>query len=667
MKALWSVAIGRWGLLGLTTLALCTTPVRAARVVMDGWGYHPEAAKQLVVEDVPMASLDDTELPEMLLENPVRLTWWSKPLHVKTMTPQRVFRQPLAQGPPKASLVYDFSDLTEPGIYQAVWRMAPHGVAPAKRLPPLASAPIVVSPFIFWDAMAPVARSLYFHRCGQALEDPRTHFDRPEAAMPPATWPPNTEASRRENSDEADTLLLPGGAVQGGWCDATGRPGASYAARQTVHETAWALSRLLPAVEANPEAMAHLQLAYPSRDPNPSGLPDFYYELQQGLNWLMRLQHTQVDDPYVGMFRSGIQRQDSQAEDALAPSAGGPAQLGPPQSQATAEAATVLAMAARVYRKPALSYAIACLRAAEQAWTSGHRTGLLETSPGSPTRQAWLALTAELALTTGKPLYRQALLKHVRPADASAWLSPASLAFPSLVNLYTLAGPRRIALPATLAPIPDKLAAMAQQTLDAMARSPYPLALVDFNKPLSNWQQLDQIGLLLAMDKLAPSDKRYRVAAAKALHWLFGLNPLQQVFLTPLLPPESSIEVPKSGATTPPPTLLPNNKPPPTFKRDMRWVQQPASPFMAWVQPQPFKNSIRPVAPPLPGLLVSGIYFRANDGATPAQAGMESYLDDPSAWASNGAGLRGQASLLAVLAGLNTAYNKLQTNTHPRQ
>jgi hypothetical protein len=88
---------------------------------------------------------------------------------------------------------------------------------------------------------------------------------------------------------------------------------------------------------------------------------------------------------------------------------------------------------------------------------------------------------------------------------------------------------------------------------------------------------------------------------------------------------------------------------------------------MAWVQPQPFKNSIRPVAPPLPGLLVSGIYFRANDGATPAQAGMESYLDDPSAWASNGAGLRGQASLLAVLAGLNTAYNKLQTNTHPRQ
>jgi endoglucanase len=628
---------------------------------INTWGYHPKANKVIVLEDVPVSIASGRQALTINVISTNQKDLFKHDLVVLKLKPERYFKGKESFSNAWATL--NLNALTIPGTYrlqldtnallplhgfgerlkQALKSDVPGHPPEKKQRPPvITSAPIVISPYLYWDAIKPLMRAFYLSRADQAVEDPLTQLSRP---LP---------APKLLHDAFGHTVNASGGWLEG---DLHRNVDGSD---QSVSQHALSLVQLLAARTIADASFKVMTLDYPSQDANASGLSDTDNELHIGLDWLQAMQQqtpspgsSNTANTLVGSFYAGIKD----------------ATLLPPTPESTAMASASLARAARVYRKNDLGYSVQCLRAAERGWAwLQHNQPIL--SMASPKIQllalnqqaALLWVSAELYLSTGKPVYLNSLktlLPKVSPTVWAAYL-PASTGLLQGVN--ALLQPNSVSVPEGIKLyLVQRLQAGSDQIIYTMAKNPYGVPLSGFGAD-SNGLLLAQCNWLLATAQSLSGtnvtlSNRYREAAASSLNWLFGLNPMGRTFTTTLEPftpddqqknlkpsvvdPLAAVSQLSTGAIMPQATTGLKSG----ARRQVLWVKFPSSPI-----------ALHTPNGAVPGLVVSGPNTMAPDNITPPNRGPASYRDQATAWASNSNHLTLNASLINVLAQLNQAY-----------
>lgn len=551
---------------------------------MNPWGYHPMAPKRLVLEGVaPQSKL------KFSLYDPNRpgITPLTRGRVVYRFNNIEKSPDNSLQGPAAERWALDFSDFRQSGDLQ----LKIEGLG--KDAPPLTLL-LRVSEFVYWDAMVPVIRAFYLQRSGVELDDEVTGLahglSHAEDALVES---PETHARYQKD-------------VTGGWYD-----GSDY--NKYVTPTGLAIGRLLSLYDSSPSIFNTLKLSYPLTEEGLGDLPDFLHEMRWGLDWIMAMQRKDG-----AFFRKVAGREkvskgppDDDTQERFAFGA---------TSQDTAVGAATLAMASRAYRRKEMGYAIKCLLAAEEGWRYLAAHGMtLEVSPddatgsreylnpdGDGVYRFWAA--TELALATGKPVYRQYLLAHYRqiPVASFSWRNPAMLA----ITDYLARNPQDDPISAWFRPRVIQAAdALLSESRRARANNPLATSVTRFEDGASA-QLSEQAATLLAAYRLT-RDPAYLTAAVGNVDFLLGLNPLSQTFVSGL------------GA---------------------RAVQHPCHPWMKTAKAT------------MPGLVVAGPNAADRDGKTPADSGALSYRDDVDACDSNAPSLLYNASFAYILGALNLEF-----------
>ncbi len=302
------------------------------------------------------------------------------------------------------------------------------------------SVPFRVSNDVYWEALKAVAPRLVQQHCGDEVQQLAA------CHLKDAVW--------------------------GGWHNSPSDPAKS------VSDTTEALAHLLFLAQWEPNQVKYLSFNLPrqARKSTPE-LSDLHHESKTGLDWLMALQRKDTRQFHAGVSHPGRQ-------------------LLAPTGEASAQAVAVLAMAARVYKKPELGYAVKCLLAAEDGWRA-----LPADTPAD--LKAWAA--GELFLATGRRDYHQAFAAQ---AIHTPWQAQAS---------YLLYG-TDANLKATLR---RELEGEGQRVLGSDAPA--------FD-PRANRDVLADISQLLVLDRVT-GEPKHREGAARQMAHLFGVNPMGLSFV----------------------------------------------------------------------------------------------------------------------------------------
>jgi endoglucanase len=596
---------------------------QATTVRLNPLGYHPQAAKRVVLEEVPLeGDRDLLKSVKVVVVDPAKKDLMGirmgRPMF--ETRPVSVSRDPQSAGPTVGTLVVDLSAFQTPGNYTLRFEGLPG-------LPPTQTPAFKISEFVFWDSLKPVVRSFYLQRAGQAINDPAaTGIFHPVSHPDDAYLVDDPSDLKADGDDEDEDSFLSQNFrdVNGGWYDPVSRSYAKY-----TGATALATAEMLSAYTLFPKAFKYFKLDYPPQDAVFSSTPEYLHEIRYGLDWLLAMQRQD------GAFYRKV--------DGLKPVSPGT----PPQSDTqrrylygvstvdSAMATASLATAVRAYRKADLSFAVRCLLAAEKGWQYlkgpegrsffiAHK-GQEPSASGEPyfnplfwgqdmPYRLWAA--TELFLATGKKEYQDYVRAHLAevPLASVSYTNPTLLGYLDYVQEDESAKDSK--LNAAMRQQILALAGKTQALYDAQPVYPVPARRLG---EASSRRLLSDAQLLLGAYSLSPAVYApYRQTATGIFDYLMGLNPLGKTFLTGV-----------EGEFVQP-------------------VNAPCHPLSLGLKKT------------LPGLLVNGPNPLANGNAGKIPVGLSaavSYRDQADACESNGTSLLNNAALVQTLILLNGLYN----------
>lgn len=567
-------------------------PASAMSFKLDEIGYHPAAPKVVLLEDVPEGLINEKSFKVLLLSNDKKdQTIFRKEKVVFEAKPIAEYPDTSKPGPITTKVLLDFSDFNTPGTY--FFRIEGTEVT---------SQPIKINEYLYWDNLKPVVRTFFLQRCGQSVTDNLVTGIKHGVCH-------TQDAKLMDQTDK--TKLVKVLDVAGGWHDSS-----DYSKHTT--STSLAAAKLLSMYEWNPKPFQFFTLDYPVTEPGMGNMPDLLHEIEAGLDWLMVMQrndggfYRKVSGKALpGLIKPEYDNQDRYVSEVT--------------PQDTASASATLAIAARNFKKKDLSFGVKSLIAAERGWAylEAHNipgsAKLNLTTPPEEGRDYYnsasganalpykLWAAAELFLATKKPKYHQFFLANLNKVavEPVSWRNPALM---GMVDYVIYGGDSRDAKADAL--IREKLTEVADGQIQRMSQNPYSLGIRQFSEG-SNIEVVEQSSLFLAAYRITGEEK-YRSAATREMHYLFGMNPFGQTFVT--------------GIGSHP-------------------VQHPHNRLAQATKKQ------------IPGLLVGGPNADSKDTKTPAGLAMLSYVDDAQAFDVNDSTILYNASLAYILSTLNASYN----------
>jgi len=481
--------------------------------------------------------------------------------------------------------VADFSSLRAPGRYQI-------GIAG------LTSDPIKIAPDVYASALRLTMRGFYGQRCGCAVDlgDGYAH--------------PACHGDGDFHASSGKSGPLPN---HGGWHDA-----GDYG--RYVVNSGISTGTLLWAWELYPSALRGLSLAIPESG---GKLPDYLAEIRWNLEWMLQMQdtdggvwHKQTSERFCAF----IMPQDDRLTSYVIGTGSAPYK----STGATADLASVMAVAARCYGAYDAAFAQRCLAAARQAWSwaianpdvqfenpSGVSTG------GYGDRQlsdepAWAS--AELWRTTGEAQYEKAFLAGLAASGETLTISTPGWGDVNSMACWTYALSERKGNSAVKSRIREATAAAAATLVEHSRQNGYgnTMELRDYVWG-SNSVAGNQSFLLLIAYHFHP-DNAAREAALNNLHYLVGRNCLGVSWVTQL------------GVR---PFEHPHHRP----------------------------SAADGIAEPWPGLLSGGPNAHGGDAIAdklPKQPPMRMWIDDQRAYSMNEIAINWNAPLVFLLAAANS-------------
>ncbi|MGA7158176.1 MAG: glycoside hydrolase family 9 protein, partial [Acidobacteriaceae bacterium] len=486
----------------------------------------------------------------------------------------------------------DFSSITTPGTYHLEGAGA-H------------SDPFPIGPQVYADALRLTTRGYYGQRCGCAV-DLGNGYKHPACHLHGAFDPTSGRSGPMPNT--------------GGWHDA-----GDYG--RYVVNSGISTGTLLWAWELFPDALRNLHLDIPEsgRINEDSGkpLPDFLAEIKWNLDWMLSMQ-----DPTDGgvwhkqtslHFCAFIMPQD----DTLISEVIGTGAAPYKSTCATADLASVAAIAARCYAPFDPAYAARCLTAARRAWARCvQHPSVTFTNPPTVSTGAYsdphcsdelLWCSAELFRSTREPQYETAVLEAITPhlptlkIGIPSWGDVASLGLWSYAFATSKSNPANQAIQQATQTAAAELISRTQQ--NGYGNS---LALTDYHWG-SNSNAANQSLLLLIANHFHPNPAA-RNAALANLHYLLGRNCF-----------------------------------------GVSWVTQLGRrPFQ---HPHHRPSAADGIAAPWPGLLSGGPNAHGGDpvaDALPKAPPMRMWIDDQRAYSLNEIAINWNAPLVFLLAAANS-------------
>jgi endoglucanase len=310
-----------------------------------------------------------------------------------------------------------------------------------------------------------------------------------------------------------------------------------------------------------------------------NGVPDLLDEARFELEFLLKMQVPE-GKPLAGMVHHKI-HDKNWTELGTAPHEDmQPRFLYPPSTAATLNLAATAAQASRLFRPFDAAFSARCLAAAKRAWTAASAHPDVFAGPGNvgggpyddtDVRDEFYWAAAELLATTGEPAYAQFVesspMRNAVPVPAGTdaardpkqhgaftWqeVETAGTISLALSSLPALAGLREQARAA--------IVAAGDALLAARDREGYrvPLAAGSDGYPWGSNSLVLNDGLVLALAADFSGEAKYRDAAASALDYIFGRNPLDQSYVTgygarPLQHPHHRFWAQQARADRPPP------------------------------------------------------------------------------------------------------------------
>ncbi len=371
----------------------------------------------------------------------------------------------------------------------------------------LVSDPFAIDPRAYADALRVTMRGFSGQRCGCAVDlgDGYKHaLCHADGAFHPT-------------SGKAGTLPN-----LGGWHDA-----GDYG--RYIVNSGISTGTLLWAWELYPQAVRSLHLAIPESG---GKTPDYLAEIRWNLNWMLTLQdgdggvwHKQTSEHFCAFIMPEA--------DTLTSYVIGTGSAPYKSTCATADLASVMAIAARCYAPYDDAFARRCLAAAKKAWAwaMAHPDVTFQNPPSVKTGDygdqhcsdelAWAS--AELWRTTGDAQYEQAFLKLLPAGDALTITEPGwSNVLPMACWTYALAD--RTGDQAAKSRIIEATATAAAALLARSGENGYgnTLVLRDYVWGSNSAAGNQSLLLLLATHFHANGD--YQQAALGNLHYLLGRN-----------------------------------------------------------------------------------------------------------------------------------------------
>lgn len=486
-------------------------------------GYHTHAPKTVLMTGMPEGSKAKFYLYDPGKKGPVPLLK-GKPVY--SMRKVHIYPAERGDGPQLAIWVLDFSDFQKAGTYEL-----------RKDGDPSFKIPVKISDFVYWDTMKTVLHTFYYQRCGQNIVE-----------SAPGEQDSNSQASNaliHADCHDQDGIVKPYDKnkpfqkdTAGGWHD-----GSDY--NKYLTPTGLTLAHLMSLYEARPKLLNTLSLEYPVNEPDLGGVPDYLHEISVGIDWLLSMQR--MDGAFYRKVAS-----DERVGNILPASDDSKRYVYGVTTQDTAVGAATLAMAARVYYKKDLGYAVKCLLAAENAWSylASHPVTVesspddtlyspdyLENPAGFPAYRLWAA--AELYLSTGKQVYLNAIKKQL----PTLTLNPITWHDPALQGLLDYCLYAREPDVEITAFVKEHLKPLADDALHQTASDPF-LGFGDSKDPHLTESILTRALLLLNAHQLISDTPQqqgslsspYLKAAVENLNFVLGQNPHDQIFITGLGP-----------------------------------------------------------------------------------------------------------------------------------
>ena len=498
----------------------------------------------------------------------------------------------------------DFTALTTPGTYR---------LEIAGQL----SDTFTISPTIYADALRLTTRAFYGQRCGCAV-DLGNGYKHPACHLQGAFDPTSGRSGSLPNT--------------GGWHDA-----GDYG--RYIVNSGISTGTLLWAWELFPDALQHLNLNIPESGQQ---LPDFLAEIKWNLTWMLSLQDTDggVWHKQTRLhFCAFIMPPDDHLSSQVIGTGTAPFK----STCATADLASVMAIAARCYQPYDPTFAARCLASARLAWAWAHKNpSVTFTNPPTVFTGGYgdndcsdelLWASAELFRTTHDPQYESALLESINPLlptlkiSVPSWNNVASLALwtyafatastPGAPSSATVPSSPKVGSHSLSSAIKQATATAAAQLIDRAHTNAYgnTLALTDFHWG-SNSNAANQSLLLLIARRFDPHNQPALDAALANLHYLLGRN-----------------------------------------CHGVSWVTQLGHhPFQ---HPHHRPSASDNIPAPWPGLLSGGPNAHGGDtiaDALPKAAPMRMWLDDQRAYSLNEIAINWNAPLVFLLAAANSTF-----------
>jgi endoglucanase len=481
----------------------------------------------------------------------------------------------------------DFSSITAPGSYHLEVAGIP-------------SDTFVIGTHVYANALRLMARAFYGQRCGCNV-NLGNGYKHPACHLRGAFNPTSGRSGTTPNT--------------GGWHDA-----GDYG--RYVVNSGISTGTLLWAWEMYPDAVKSLSLDLPESG---RAIPDFLAEIKWNLDWMLSMQ-----DPIDGgvwhkqtsrRFCSFVMPQD----DPLVSEVIGTGSAPYKSTCATADLASVMAIAARCYAPYDAAFSARCLAAARTAWAWARKNPDIpfKNPPtvttgeyGDPHCQDELLwASAELFRTTHEAQYESALMESIAPLPHPLKIGVPSWGGVASMGLWTYAFATTDQPTATTNAIREATQATAALLIASSGSNGYgnTLSLTDYHWG-SNSNAGNQSLLLLVAHRFLPEAITFE-AALSNLHYLLGRNCL-----------------------------------------GVSWVTQLGQrPFM---HPHHRPSAADGIVAPWPGLLSAGPNAHGGDAvadAMPKLPPMRMWLDDQRAYSMNEVAINWNAPLVFLLAAANSS------------
>lgn len=549
----------------------------APPILLNQLGYLPSHAKHATILTAKLDSPSNHPPTSFLV-----LTLGRSPVFEG-----RIFPPTFDAASGDTTALADFSALTTPGTYQL-------------EVSGILSDPFTIGPSVYADALRLTTRAFYGQRCGCHV-DLGSGYHHPPCHLDGAFDPTSGRSGKLPNT--------------GGWHDA-----GDYG--RYIVNSGISTGTLLWAWELYPDALHNLSLSLPESG---GPIPDFLAEIKWNLTWMLSLQDTDGGVWHKQTSRhfcAFILPQDDHLPSEVIGTGYAPYK----STCATADLASVAAIAARCYKPFDPAFADRCLTAARSAWAWAQKhPNVTFSNPPSITTGDYgdphcadelLWATAELFRTTNEPQYESALLESIKPLLPNLKITVPSWNNVASMGLWTYALTPRDRSNLTLEAIAQATQTAAVELIARTQSSGYgnSLAPTDYHWG-SNSNAGNQSLLLLIANNFHP-DPATLNAAFSNLHYLLGRNCFGVSWVTHL---------------------------------GHRPFQHPHH------RPSAADN----IVAPWPGLLSGGPNAHGGDAiadALPKAPPMRMWLDDQRAYSMNEVAINWNAPLVFLLAAANSRY-----------